>query len=219
MKPKNVSGIILEGIAGTGKTTALKALIGRDEWKDRAFLSSVVLTEHQTLRVLEAKKDAGIAKEDNLSLLDIHIAYLETLTNYLSETDWLERDRSAQKVPFIFERFHLSHAYHHEHLQWDDLLEIDQRLFNLNALVFLFTIEPEDMQERIINDYKKNGWQDYLQTLGKNDREILDHFVKKQNELLNFAEKSKLPVMHINSSELTSDEIVEKIITNWAFLA
>ena len=218
MDSTNVAGIILEGIAGTGKTTALAKLLQHQAWVSRPYLSSVVLSEHQTLRVLEPKQASGtLALPDSLHLLDTHLTYLQGLSAHLNETTWLERDRSAQKLPFIFERFHLSHAYHYDHVQWEDIAPIDARLAALHATIYLFTIEEADIQSRTIDDYTKSGWRSYLDTLGPNNETIQRYFVRKQQYMLDLAAKSALPVIHLDSSHMTTDEIVQRIVATWPF--
>ncbi len=216
MDQHNISGIILDGIAGTGKSTTLYKLLESEFWAKKPFISSHVLSEHHTLRVLENKfLDKTLRKEDSIELLDSHVRYLEQLKLRLNNTDWLERDRTAQKLPFILERFHLTHAYHYDHVEWGDVEGIDNRLVGLNAKLLLFTIDPDDIQERIIEDYKKSGWQDYLKTLGSNDEEIKQHFIRKQGQIIELSKKTKLPVKIIESSRMSPTEVLNEVTNFW----
>lgn len=219
MNDTNISGIILEGIAGTGKTTLLRAILESDAWTNKSHMSSVILTEHQTLRVLEPKRENNsYSTSDSIQLLDKHISYLCNLKNNLDSTDWLQRDRTAQQLSFIFERFHLSHLYHYDQLEWRDVKYIDAMFKNLSAKIILLTINDEDIQERIIEDYKKAGWKDYLETLGNTDDEIISHFSQKQNKLLDLARLSTIPIEVINTSELKPDEVLETVIKSSKFV-
>ncbi len=209
----NLNGLIVEGIAGTGKSTFLYELQKSEHWQNKPFISSVILSEHHTLRVLEQKhlKDER-TKEDSISLLDSHVSRLEQLKNNLTQTDWLERDRVAQKIPFVFERFHLTHVYHYDDLGWGDVASIDSRLNKLSARLALFTIDEADIKERIIEDYKKAGWQDYLQTLGSSETEIIDHFVTKQNQILDLSKESSIPLRVFNTSKLRGKDLTRAVI-------
>ena len=72
-----MKGLILEGVPGTGKTTLLKSMLRSRRYVDRSFLSTIVLSEHQTQRVLEAKEEEeGLDRHDNVALLESHLAYL-----------------------------------------------------------------------------------------------------------------------------------------------
>ena len=210
-----MSGIILEGIAGTGKTSALTALLASQAWLKKPFFSSVVLTEHHTLRVLES---AVYDPTHSIALLNTHISYLEHLHTQLTQTDWLARERSAQKVPFIMERFHFSHLYHYKGLSWHDVQDIDKRLHKLHTTLYLFTIDPADIPERIINDYRKAGWDSYLHTLGPTTQAVQEYFVAKQEMLLKLAERTCLPIVHIDSSSMDTEAIVEQVLSSWDIL-
>ena len=218
MKDQNVFGIILEGIAGTGKSTTLAKLLDSDLWRTKPYMSSIVLSEHQTLRNLETKRDnSTYTKQDSIRLLDNHVSYLELLKNQLDDNGWLKRDRKSQKIPYVFERFHLSHVYYYDSMNWDDVVGIDERLVSLNAHLFVFTINPDDIQDRIIDDYEKTGWSNYLSTLGSTNEEIKEYFIRKQDEILELAKKTKLKVTYIDTSKLSPNEVVQEIITNWDF--
>jgi thymidylate kinase len=213
MTNTNASGIILEGIAGTGKTTLLRALLDSNAWSTKSHMSSIVLTEHQTLRVLESRRDNNsYNKSDSINLLSKHASYIHYLKTNLDNTEWLQRDRTNQQVSFIFERFHLSHVYHYEQLEWRDVETVDNTLKDLDAKMFIFTIDENDIQERIIDDYEKAGWKDYLGTLGNTDDEIIAHFVQKQNELLDLAKLTAIPFEIINTSILSQSEVLKLVV-------
>ena len=103
----NVSGLILDGICGTGKTTIFRSIIQSERFVQKSFLSSVVLSEHQTQRVLERKeREKGLASSDNVCLLDQHVAYLELMRDRLEQMQWSENNRTNMRIPYLFERFH-----------------------------------------------------------------------------------------------------------------
>ncbi len=63
----NISGLIVEGISGTGKTALFRALLSSDRFIHKPFLSTVALSEYQTQRVLERReRETGLEVADNL---------------------------------------------------------------------------------------------------------------------------------------------------------
>ena len=66
---KNVQGLILEGISGTGKSSVLRALLRHDFFVQKPFFSSLVLSEHHTQRVLEAIEKERAIKVEGSSFL------------------------------------------------------------------------------------------------------------------------------------------------------
>ena len=216
--PRNCSlnGIILEGICGTGKSTVLSAVLSDQRWLGRGHASSIVLSEHQTQRVLEPLEAEGaLTADDSLGLLDELTCFLENADGRLRRTGWLERNRRNHLLPFILERFHLTHAYHYNHLDWDNLIDIDARLSKLNAKIVLLRLAEEDIENRIIGDKDKNNWASYISRFGNTDAEIKSHFMRKQEKLLNIAEKSCLRSLIIDTSEFSVSESLDKIFEFW----
>ncbi|MEW6711039.1 MAG: hypothetical protein AB1403_14525, partial [Candidatus Riflebacteria bacterium] len=101
----NISGLLLEGISGSGKTAVLSEVLGSERFLRRPFMSSLVLTEHQTQRVLERKeREEGLSIADNLNLLNQHLTYIEQGNEGLERMQWCNPSSKAMKMPFILER-------------------------------------------------------------------------------------------------------------------
>jgi len=214
----NISGLILEGICGTGKTTVLRAIVQSDRFVKKSFLSSIVLSEHQTQRVLERKeKEEGLTSADNLALLDQHVRYLESLRDRLDETDWCQNNRTNMRVPYIFERFHFTHIYHYSHMNWEDVQNIDSRLANLNCKLCLFTIDHSLLEHRIITG-RTSGWLDYLKRYGKTNEEILEYYDKQQKLLRSLCEKSKLDTLIVNTTDMSVEKTLNQVLDFWGAL-
>lgn len=148
----SISGLILEGICGTGKTTMLQALLRSERFVQRSFHSSIVLSEHQTQRVLERKEmETGLAPEDNIGLLDEHVTYLESVRNRLDHMEWHQNNRTNMRVPYVLERFHFTHVCHYPPMTWEHVQPIDRRLSELNCKLCLLTIPDGLFRERIIS--------------------------------------------------------------------
>ena len=94
-KDWNVSGLILEGICGTGKSALLHAILQSERFVRKPYLSAVVLSEHQTQRVLERKeREEGLTVADNLALLDRHVSYIESIYEQLEQMPWRRNGRT-----------------------------------------------------------------------------------------------------------------------------
>ena len=99
----NLSGLILEGTCGSGKTSIFQALLRSNRFVRRTFPSVVVLSEHQTQRVLEQKeREEGLKREDNISLLEGHVSYLERLRDRLERVQTLYLQRGSGLLFFSF---------------------------------------------------------------------------------------------------------------------
>lgn len=212
----NTNGLIIEGIAGTGKSTALRALLSSNAWTNKNYLSSIMLSEHQTMRVLEAKERQGsLQVQDHIHLLSKIVSMLEQLHAGLSSMDWLARGRAGHKLPFLLERFHFTHVYHYPDLCWQDVQEIDQRLAVLNTKVCIFTIDPKVMKQRIIGDTKKNGWSTFLTRFGEDDEAIIQHFIQQQETLLRLSQHTMLPCHIVDTTNKTIEVVVDEVLGFW----
>jgi adenylate kinase family enzyme len=211
----NLSGLILEGICGTGKTTLFRALVQSDRFVHKPYLSTIALSEHQTQRVLERQeREAGLSCADNLALLDQHVSYLESLRNRLDQMEWCDNNETPMRLAFLLERFHFTHVYHYPHMTWKDVMEIDYRLAQLGCKVCLLTADDATLEQRLFHG-RDPGWLSYIKRFGETNDEILEYYSRQQQLLLNLAEKSQLPALLIDTSAADVREVIDQILDFW----
>jgi len=211
----NISGLILEGVCGTGKSTVFRALQQSERFSRRSFLSAIVLSEHQTQRVLERKeREVGLAVADNVGLLDQHVSYLEAVRDRLDQMEWCQNNRTNMRVPYILERFHFTHVYHYPHMTWEHVQPIDHRLSELNCKLCLLTISDALLQERII-DNRNAAWREYLSRYGQTDEEILQHYATQQQVLRDLCKRSEIDSLILDTSLIGVDDAVNQAMDFW----
>ena len=212
----NVSVLIIEGVCGTGKSTLLKALTRSRRFVERPFLSGIVLSEHQTQRVLERKeREDGLVPADNLALLDQHVSYLEALRRRLEPMDWCDRNRTNMRIACVLERFHFTHVYHYPHMQWRNVEGIDRRLAALDCRLCLLTMDDAGMVRRIVRE-RGQAWRAYLSRYGRTVPEIVEHYRRQQQVLLGLAEQSHLRTMTLDTTDADVEGTVTKIFDFWS---
>lgn len=211
----NVAGLILEGVCGTGKSTILKSIIQSERFIHRSPLSSVILSEHQTQRVLEQKeREKNLTRSDNISLLDQHVTYLEKVHDRLEKMQWCNNNRSNMQLPFVLERFHFTHVCHYSHISWSDVSEIDARLAKLNCRVCFFKADDSTLEDRIISN-RDEGWRSYLSRIGSTTSEIIEHYSRQQKQMLALREKSALESQIIDTTDRPVDEVLQQVLDFW----
>jgi hypothetical protein len=210
----DISGLIIEGICCTGKTTLVHALTRSAPFVQKNYPSSVVLSEHHTQRVLERKESReGLTPNDHLELLEFYVQFFEKVQERSNQTDWNARNRTNHRLPFLLERFHLTHVYHYG-LAWNHVQCIDERLTKINCKLCLLEINETDMERRIILE-RDEGWRKYVHQFGRSNLEIVDYYKRQQDLLLSLLQRTKLEWMRINTSETTVEETLSQVLTLW----
>mgnify|MGYP003591832669 CR=1 FL=1 len=211
----NLSGLILEGICGTGKTTLFRSITQSPQFSRRTALTAMAMSEHHTQRVLEEKeRKEGLCLADNLSLLDSHVSYLELLNRRLAQMKWCENKRTNMRICYLLERFHFTHVCHYSHVAWENVQPIDARLARLNGKLCLLTVDESKLEERILAG-RDAGWHEYLKTHGQTMPEIVGHYVEQQRRLIDLCARSSLPTVILNTSELSTADTLTRALEFW----
>ena len=218
MKPAgnwNLSGLILEGISGSGKTALLQRLLRLPRFTERNFSSSLVLSEHQTQRILERKdREQGLVLADHLAVLNQPVAYLETVNQRLAQMQWCQANLTDMRMPYIFERFHFTHVVQYEHVNWADVAPIDARLARLNARVVVLVADASSLEQRIITQ-RSGPFRDYIRRFGSTNAQIIDHFLNQQAALTDLCQMTQLENLVIDTSTQSLDVSLHQVIEFW----
>lgn len=163
-------GVIIEGVACSGKSTLLRGLLAHPSYVGRPGLSSLVLTEHRTQRVLEGSGPrAALMAADNIELLRSHVTYPRSLHGRLARMSrWQDEQARNPRLAGVFERFHISHVLTYEHLCWEDMIVLDRELADLGFELCLVMASPSELRHRLLHD--RAGWGTFLGERGVRGR-------------------------------------------------
>lgn len=200
---KQIRGIILEGQSCSGKTSIFNAIKHCHLLEADAECNVIYLAEHysQTLNWVNGEFQE-LNQEENLRVLSDRISMLEQLNNYANSMGVYScRSRG---LFFVFERFHLNYAHSFNDISSDEYLKLEQRLFSLNSQVVLCTISPENTTQRLLHraTYKKEVV----------TQEDITKYIENQLRFVDFANKSTVPTMIINTDDLNWDGYARLIL-------
>ena len=211
----NVRGLILEGVCGTGKSTVLRALLCAERYLLRDSLSCLVLSEHQTQRVLERKeREMGLVPADNIALLETHVGYLEGLHQRLSDMPWCAAGRTNMRLTYVLERFHLTHVCHYPHIDWGHVEETDRRLAQLDGKLCLLTADEATLEQRVITG-RGEEWRRFLERHGQTPAEIVAHYAAQQDMLRELCARSALETQVVDTSASTIEDTRDAVLGFW----
>ena len=182
--PEGTRIIIVEGIAGAGKTTLMKQLAER--YVDRNIY---IFWEQELL----------------LSWKHIHVPHISSLRlDFFNHfLDHVERKiREEEDTIFIFERFHLSIKI----LEWEFEREHEARynrvLSRLKALpvfILITSLERSLIKRRVTHDERSEQWHDFVseKLVLRNFNNLESLSIDQQNQFFKLAREQGIPYASI----------------------
>ncbi len=214
-------GVILEGVACSGKSNLLRALLAHPAFVGRAGGSSIVLTEHHTQRVLESKGPRALLRvQDSVDLLREHSDYLGKIAGRICQmTHWQKENLRNPRLIAVIERFHLSHVLNYQHIDWEHVGDIDEHLAEIGIHLCLVITAPEELRRRIRAD-RTGAWGSFLSEPGQrgcfaehpSDEAKVRYFVQQQDALLTLAERSRMPKSQVDTTALSPFMAAEVVL-------
>ncbi|MBE3101215.1 MAG: hypothetical protein IMZ47_02970, partial [Firmicutes bacterium] len=99
---------------------------------------------------------------------------------------------------------HLNYAHSFYDITSAEYVKLEQRLFSLNAQVVLCTISPENTSQRLMH---RATYTNEVVT-----QEYITKYIENQQRLVDFANKSNVPTMIINTDDLNWDGYARMIL-------
>ena len=192
---KHISGLIIEGVVASGKTTLIQELqqilANRHPARTKIYIG-----EHYTERVLENEKAKGsLTAQATIDLASKIVEELESIAAWKSESKFCHNQGNAV-IDSTLERFLGSHYANLKTLNlWDTncqdessrIIDIYNRLEILGFSVVILKLPDSLIGQAVASTklYRNAAWCQYLETIG-NDEEVGSYYLNWQNKLLEF---------------------------------
>jgi hypothetical protein len=144
----------------------------------------------------------NLSQEENLRVLSDRVSMLEQLNNYANSMG--EHSRRSRGLFFVFERFHLNYANAFNDNTSEEYVKLEKKLNELSTQVVLCTISPQNTAERLMHRAK------YTNEVVT--QEEISRYIDNQQRFVDFAYKSTVPTMIINTDDLNWDGYARTIL-------
>lgn len=200
-----MSGLIIEGVCATGKSTILKALTNKDWYIEKQ--TKIQLSEYLTERIVENLKPTV---DKRVELLQEYVDIFETVHNNFYNSRF-KNTKSLRVSPFfIAERFHLTHAV--EAKDFNLFRNIDVRLKNMDFKLVVLIMKEEVFRDRIEDTFPRRPetWKNYCLSFGGIGG-ACERYINMQRTLLEYAKQTSIPTKIIDTTAMEWEKYVQDI--------
>lgn len=198
-----MTGVVLAGISGAGKTTVHRAVIASLAAAGCQTLVSVPQALTTTAHLYLADRPARQADEV-VAWLEEMITFAARLTARARDGGLTEHREAAHWTPmFVLEGFLYDIPLHDLAISRDRVAPLEQRMTALGFTLVLLTIPPDRIQEQCVvstREHRGPGWTAHLSRLGATDAERAATLASAQHRLCDWAGTSPLPVTELDTS-------------------
>ena len=219
---KVVSGLIVEGTSGTGKSEVLRQIV-HEAWHPKPLTPLTILRERDTLRsVLKGRSPEEIRAQADQFVPEIKNMLASIISEFVDcRAGGIcpdGEDREA-KTPhrYLIDRFHLTAASWYTDGDLTPWVGIDEMLAGHGfKLVLLYWSEErfEEMFEQLLKA-RGSQWERFLESLAPDRAGQIEHFLGDQRKLLRAANQSQLEILRIDTSEQDWIRYTRQAIRFW----
>ncbi len=210
---RKAPGLVIEGIPGSGKSTLFGSLKTSRRLDALPTASTFFYSEHLTQRgVALAHRRGDLGRMDHLGHLAEIVRELRRRTDQLRARGF--SPGGPEGFSYVLERFHLTHAAYYPYLDWEDLVPVDEDLANLGCRLCLLTADSACLSDRLFRP-RWPGWLEYLKSYGDGPREIVAHYLYQQSLYEQFAQRSALETLVLDTGGRSPDEVLRCVLDFW----
>ncbi len=201
--------LLVEGVAGVGKTTLINLLIRKYIEGSNRIRSLLNLTQAHTYFPLSP--DAT----DRKSTVKQNLAHLEQILSLLT---WLTSSVSYEtRKIFIstIDTLHITHCFRPGVVTWNDVTNFDRQASSLGCKLIFLKASKEVIWERTVWSRRDNEFiTHYGKKYGSSLEGIHDYFVQEQEGMLSVVKQSNMEKLILDCDRPATD-IAQDVFDYW----
>jgi len=207
-----MTGLLLEGIVASGKTSIVRELQQHAPWLRRG--SKLIMSEFFTERANEHLRSR--TAETYRALMQKNLKLLEA-AHQIEVGSPLLTPGSGHDLCYVLERFHLTNAISYADGNFDEYRDIDQELMRLGCHLAVLFVDEMMVGPRIAEVYRQRGpqWQAYQDRLEARVGDLSEHYISVQRAYLAGAEWSVLEHLLIDTTDKDWSRCAREILRFW----
>ncbi len=207
-----MTGLLLEGIVASGKTSIIRELQTHGPWRWRG--SKLILSEYFTERANEHLRSR--TADMYRALMQKNLRLLEA-AHQIEVTSPLLSPGGGHDLCFVLERFHLTNAISYAGGDFDAYRDIDQELARFGCRLAVLVIDEMMVGPRIAEIYRQRGpkWQAYQDRLEAQVGDLGRHYFAMQGEFRRGAEWSALDHVFIDTTDKDWPRCARETLRFW----
>lgn len=217
-----MTGIVLAGISGAGKTTlhrAVTAALAASGIETLvAIPQALTTTAHLYLADRPAQQAAAV-----LAWMDETVTYAECLTRRAVDGGLTVHRNAACWTPvFVLEGFLYDLPLHDIAITRPQVRPLEHRMAAVGFTVVHLVVSPDRIAAQCVQATRASrgaGWAAHLERLGASDTERAAYFAERQKGLRAWTGSSPLPVLEIDTSDLRWPDHARQILAVLGSLA
>jgi len=207
-----MTGLLLEGIVASGKTSIIHELQRHPSWRNRG--AKLVLSEFFTERANEHLRSR--TAESYRVLMQKNLRLLEA-AHHIEVASPLLAPGAGNDLCYLLERFHLTNAISYADRAFESFRDVDHELARLGCRLAVLVVDEMMVGPRIAEAYRQRGprWQAYQDRLESLVGNIGQHYVATQRSFRDGAAWSTLEQIIVDTTDKDWDRCVREILEFW----
>ena len=200
--------LLVEGVAGAGKSTLTHALVNRYATEIRPLRSLLHLSQAHTYGPLAVDEDrCTLTCEQN-------VAHLKKIRNLLEHLSSPVMEEPHAKFYGIIDSLHFTQCVRPGVLLPENALEFDKLLAQMGCKLIFLHVSENELWKRI-QERRETDFIQYARKFGSTLEKIHEYFVSEQESMARIVRRSCMSTLVVDNTQPTTDNMINSVFDFW----